>query len=190
MTTLRHTTPGAQAEGDTRSAPITAVPEMARAILRQCAETLDRFSDEQYAAPAPDGSGGSVGKHVRHALDHFRALLEHPEDAIDYDRRDRGVPVETDRSVARDEIERLGEAAGGLSEVDLYRDVSVRVMLDGAGTTTSLPSTLGRELFFAVHHAIHHHAMIRSLACGMGVELCCAFGKAPSTLDHERRCGG
>lgn len=166
---------------------IEHVPAMACAVLTQCVEALSAFTPDQYTAPAPGGGGGTIGKHVRHALDHFSALLEQPEEAIDYDHRERGVPVENHADTACIEIGRLSGMIRALHEVDLYREVSVRVMLDGNGTTTRLPSTLGRELFFAVHHAIHHHAMIGALAHGMGVAVPEGFGKAPSTLDHERR---
>lgn len=190
MSTHGQTKPRETEAVPTPGVGIDRVPAMACIVLTQCAEALAAFDDARYTAPAPDGSGGSVGKHVRHALDHFCALLEQPEDAIDYDRRDRGVPVETDKGAAVREIDRLAALASGLHEVDLYREVTILAMLDGSGSTARLPSTLGRELFFAVHHAIHHHAMIHALAHGLGVSLPAGFGKAPSTLDHERRCGG
>jgi len=64
--------------------------------------------------------------------------------------------------------------------------VIVRVMLTSDGQDTTLPSTFGRELAFAAHHAIHHHAMIKAIAEEFGIATPAEFGKAPSTLNFER----
>ena len=55
----------------------------------------------------------------------------------------------------------------------------------------ALSSTIGRELGFAAHHAIHHMAMIKIIAIEtIGLdpsELPPDFGKAPSTVKFENR---
>jgi hypothetical protein len=61
-------------------------------------------------------------------------------------------------------------------------------MLSGDGHEAELESTLGRELVFATHHAIHHHAMMSAIASEFGIKVGPDFGKAPSTINHER-CG-
>ena len=52
-----------------------------------------------------------------------------------------------------------------------------------------LSSTIGRELGFCAHHAIHHMAMVKIIALQtIGLEeheLPFDFGKAPSTVQHE-----
>ena len=63
---------------------------------------------------------------------------------------------------------------------------SVRVMVSAEGAEASLGSTLARELAFAVHHAVHHNAMIASIAGELGIACPAGFGKAPSTANHER----
>jgi hypothetical protein len=53
-----------------------------------------------------------------------------------------------------------------------------------------LGSTLARELAFASHHAIHHHAMMKAIAQEHGQAAESGFGVAPSTLNHESLASG
>lgn len=132
-------------------------------------------------------SGGTIGKHLRHTLDHFSALLDAGGgEAIDYDHRVRGGSVETDPVEARRAIESLRDRLASISASELSRPVRVRVMLSGEGEQAEAGSTLGRELAFAFHHAIHHQAMMRAIAQEVGAEVPEWFGKAPDTLLHER----
>lgn len=142
--------------------------------------------------------GSSIGQHVRHALDHFSAALRWLEGGavIDYDRRARATPVETERASAIEEVESLLGALEGVGGCggDAVGDVGgesggvmVRVMVASDGTMAELPSTLERELAFAAHHAIHHHAMVGAIAREFGLPVAAGFGKAPSTVEHE--CG-
>lgn len=162
------------------------VAATADAILGQCADFLTALPGDVYAAPSASMAGGTIGKHVRHALDHFRAALTTPAcDPIDYDRRARGGNVETDLAAALDEIGHLRSIVQGLDEAAMTTPVTARVMLTGAGETADLRSTLGRELFFATHHAIHHHAMIKAIGREFGIEAPDGFGTAPSTLNYQ-----
>lgn len=157
------------------------------ALLRQCAAFVRQLDDAAYAADSATIRGGTIGKHVRHVLDHFRAAIEQGTAGrvIDYDHRERNVPMETDRAAALAAIDTLGERLGTLRESDLVLPVRVRVMLTADGAEVELGSTLGRELAFAAHHAVHHHAMLKAMASEFGVHAPPEFGKAPSTLRHE-----
>lgn len=131
--------------------------------------------------------GATIGQHVRHTIDHYAAALAalygRP---IDYDHRERGTNIEGDRAAA---INRLDELAGIIRAVTVQRSASVvrvRVMIDsGSGEEAEHASTLGRELAFAAHHAVHHHAMIAAIVRDFGLDVPPGFGKAPSTLHHE-----
>lgn len=162
------------------------VAAAADAILEQCDAFVAALPPERYAEPAPAMGGGTIGQHARHVLDHFRAALTTPAgDPIDYDHRARGGRVETDPDAARAEIRRLRDLVRAIDEPAMTQEVTARVMLSGAGETADLGSTLGRELFFATHHAIHHHAMMKSIGAGFGVACPNGFGTAPSTLNHQ-----
>ncbi len=162
------------------------VAATADAVLEQCAAFLGDVPNPRYTAPSAAMAGGTIGKHARHVLDHFRAALTTPAcDPIDYDHRDRGGAVETDPHAAKSEIDRLRSIVQGLDEAAMNTQVTARVMLTGSGETADLRSTLGRELFFATHHAIHHHAMMKSIGREFGIEAPAGFGTAPSTLNFE-----
>ena len=167
-------------------APIAAAAD---AILCQCAGFIESVDNDAFVADSQRIVGGTIGKHVRHCLDHFRALLTADGEPVDYDHRDREVPVETDRVAAAVEVAALRAMIGGLSEERLDSAISIRVMLSGDGTEATLESTMARELFFATHHAIHHHAMIKSIAGEFGCDCGPGFGKAPSTLNHLDTAG-
>lgn len=181
----------AEQEGTATHSPVPPpVAAVALAVLDQCAGLLGRLSDRAYAAESGVLKGGTIGKHVRHTLDHFVAALGCPAGgAIEYDRRARNVPMETDRGEALAAIRGLRERLAGVSEGVLASPVRVRVMLTGDGREAELHSTLGRELAFAMHHAVHHHAMIKAMAGEFGVDAGEEFGRAPSTLNHERGGG-
>jgi hypothetical protein len=94
--------------------------------------------------------------------------------------------MERDPGLALAAVEEVRRRLLRVEEADLERAVRVRVMLTAAGERADLVSTLGRELAFAAHHAVHHHAMVRAIAAEFGVEAEDGFGRAPATANHER----
>lgn len=58
--------------------------------------------------------------------------------------------------------------------------------LNTQGESEGFPSTLARELAFATHHAIHHHAIIKMIATSIDYKLPSEFGVAPSTQNFIR----
>lgn len=164
-----------------------AIAAAADAMLAQCASLIHGVSDAAYCAPSRVLPGGTLGKHVRHSLDHFRAALSGAAmgDVIDYDHRERDVPAETNRQAALMLIDQARRSVSALSTADVSRGVRIRVMLAADGAIEEIPSTLGRELAFATHHAIHHHAMMKAIAAEFGHDAGPEFGKAPSTLNFE-----
>jgi uncharacterized damage-inducible protein DinB len=156
-------------------------------VFSQCERLLGEVTDQAYRTPSATIRGGTIGKHLRHVLDHYSALFNGVESApVVYDRRERNVAMEADRGAARAAIEALRRRLGLLREADLSTPVQVRVMVDAGGGEAELQSSLGRELAFATHHAVHHQAMMRAIAEEFGAALHADFGKAPSTINHEQ----
>ena len=165
-----------------------AVAMAAASTLAQCAALLCEVGRETYVRASVALGGGTIGQHVRHSLDHFAAALTgRVSGLIVYDLRDRGTSIETDPAAAVGLIDRLVGQLHELTASELAEAVKVQVMLSGDGRQATLASTLERELWFASHHAIHHHAMIGAIAREFGVATAPDFGKAPSTIDHEHR---
>lgn len=178
------------------SAPSKSVPAAAHAAdptaaaaaaaLQQCADFVQRLPVGAYTSPSKAMSGSTIGQHVRHALDHFAAAIGAIDGAvIAYDHRERDTPIEHDQHAAINKMRSLQRAVAQVDRAAGGSGVQIRVMLSGAGDEATLSSTLARELAFATHHAIHHHAMIASIAREHGVEPPHGFGRAPSTLHHE-----
>ncbi len=129
------------------------------------------------------GLKSSIGEHVRHCLDHLKALQRGVVTGrIDYHNRERGGSIERDSREAldylrdaRDEFQRL---PNGL--LDRAVEVSDYVSIDLPPQLFA--STLGREVLYALTHTIHHQAILRVLATAAGVGVAEPFGYAPATL--------
>lgn len=159
-------------------------------LLEQCRGFLETLDGRAYTRGSDVMFGGTIGQHVRHALDHFGAVLGALDGrVVDYDHRARGTEVETSLLEAKRTIDGLCALLRSAPREQADRPVLVRVMLSGEGDETELTSTFAREVAFATHHAIHHHAMMAAIASSFGLAIPAGFGKAPSTVNHERTAG-
>ncbi|MCC7389675.1 MAG: hypothetical protein IT431_13005 [Phycisphaerales bacterium] len=155
-------------------------------LLGQCEAIVGAVGDGQFVAGSAVLAGGTIGKHLRHTLDHYGAIVSRGRgEPIDYDHRERGVPVESSRVAARDQITSLRAALSALEGTG-GDEVRIRVMVSGDGREAVLRSTVAREVAFATHHGVHHVAMMRAIALEHGIELGADVGKAPSTINFER----
>lgn len=175
---------GAVSTLDAARVPVTP-PDPTAIALRGQLEGLRAIIVSLPAATyraAPSRVSGSVGAHVRHCLDHVRALVAQRKAAdLSYDARLRGTPVETDPFAAATEIDRL---CLELEEIDAHRSAEpVRLSLIAERQAGAVPvqTSLGRELAFVVQHTIHHAALIAVLLDILGVRVPAEFGYAPST---------
>jgi uncharacterized damage-inducible protein DinB len=164
------------------------VTTAATALLAQCEEFVREVPDAVYTAESQVMPGGTVGKHLRHLIDHYAAILGaiETQGVVDYDHRDRDVPMENSRDVATASLQSIAGSIARLATLSAETPLTIRVMVSGDGAQAVLVSSLGRELAFATHHAVHHQAMMKAIAGELGVEAPTHFGKAPSTLKHER----
>lgn len=163
----------------------------AQALLSECRLFVQTLPADLFCRPSVVLPGGTIGKHLRHLTDHYAAaLVGHETDhVVDYDHRERNVPMEADASCAVECIVRLEAELSEIAPTALDAALTIRIMTSASGETMLLASTLGRELAFATHHGIHHQAMMRAIACEHGHAVDCSFGKAPSTVHSERTTG-
>jgi uncharacterized damage-inducible protein DinB len=161
--------------------------DSAIAILRQGETLLQTLDDENYTRRLPAVFTSAIGGHYRHCLDHFQSLLEGLADGeVNYDHRRRDSRVENDRHFALAETRRLQEACTKIPVVALDLPLNIRSEVSYEGESHAVSaSSLGRELMYAVAHAIHHYALL-AVMCGLlGVRVPFGFGVAPSTLQHQ-----
>lgn len=167
--------------------PPSATMPAGVALLEQCRAFLSSMDEQTYTRRAEVMLGATIGQHVRHTLDHFGAAMHGLDgEVIDYDHRERGTCVETSLQEAIRAIDGLVALLKATRGDQANRLVSIRVMLSDEGEEAELTSTFAREVAFATHHAIHHNAMIAAIATSFGLPVPPGFGKAPSTVNHER----
>lgn len=165
-----------------------AVVAAATALLAQCRDLIKSVPQSVYARDSRALAGGTIGKHVRHVLDHYVAVVNGAEcgNVIDYDRRERNVPMEVDPEQAIVTMDHVLAKLIGTKLCDPDMALRIRVMVAADGTEVELGTTFARELAFATHHAVHHQAMIAAISREFGCAVDERFGKAPSTLHHEQ----
>lgn len=170
--------------------PTTADRELIQSVvdtLRQGETLLTEIADEHYTTKVPVAFNASIGGHYRHCLDHFRTLLESAAAGdLNYDHRERGTLVEHDRFAALNATRELREGYERMEPLFLSRPLAVtcKTSYSTSGSQVS-PSTIGREIMYAVAHAVHHYALIGVMGAIMGLRLPPGFGVAPSTLKHQ-----
>ncbi|GLD94575.1 hypothetical protein PINS_up003186 [Pythium insidiosum] len=159
------------------------------AMLDQQDALLASLSPEQYTFHSALLQG-TIGQHTRHSLDHLRKPLEAvlaADDTIHYDLRARQTSVETSQQAAREQIEEIRRNLDMLAERSaLVHPVQAAFMLSADGTEFAFASTLSREMAFAVHHCIHHNALVKVLLRHEfpDVAVPAGYGMAPSTLNY------
>ena len=155
--------------------------------LGQGEALLTQLSDEDYTRRVAVAFNASIGGHYRHCLDHFRSLLDSATDGdLNYDHRERGTLIESDRFAALNATRELREGYEQLDPVLLMRPLNVTCKTSYARSSSQAsPSTVGREIMYSVAHAVHHYALI-GVMCGItGLKMPAGFGVAPSTLKHQ-----
>lgn len=154
------------------------------AVVRQLAEIealLKRLDDDAYV-DCLSAVSGTIGAHVRHALDHIASLVEGiATGECAYDRRVRGTDVERVRLAAIRTIRALSLALTDLDLAELRRPIVVRVHVDRTGRESAFESTVERELAFLLSHTVHHNAIIALLLEQAGIAAPHRFGVAVST---------
>lgn len=156
-------------------------------VLRQGQSLLEALDAPTYAARVEGAFNASIGGHYRHCLDHFQSLLDALDgDEVNYDNRKRDARIENDREFALIETRRVFRGCDSIPPEWLRRTIMVRCKVSYlADESPTIPSTLGREIMYAVAHAVHHYALI-GVMCGMlQIPLPSDFGVAPSTVKHR-----
>lgn len=153
-----------------------------RSLLSQAVELLEAITDASYATPCEASFDSTPGGHMRHILEHYGNFLHGlDEGLVNYDRRDRGSPVETCRETALDRARELIPALADVSSEN-FAD-SLMILLDDGGAPCRSRSNVQRELQFLLSHTVHHFALIRTLLWIQGQRwFPDNFGIAPSTL--------
>lgn len=153
-------------------------------VLQQGIDLLNQHDDGSYSKADKTVYGSSLGSHMRHVLDHYRAFLNAIDSGIvDYDDRKRDTIIENSRNAAIAESQALIDE---LSVLEFWEDkqVGVRVAAAAEDSVKVSQSSLARELQFLVSHTVHHFALIAITSRVLGIQPLDTFGVAPSTLKY------
>ena len=163
-----------------------ALTNTATDLLIQLQGVLEELDDKLYAQKTDLLSGASIGAHVRHSLEFFSCLLEEANfGEVNYDLRKRDLEIESSTEAAAIMVKDIIE---GLSNVSSDTSINLSTKLFGeSGAEVSLTTSLHRELWYTIEHAIHHFAIIK-----MGIKNHNSsfkfpenFGVASSTMIHQ-----
>lgn len=160
-------------------------------LLRQLGTLVESLTDAEYSRKPVGVVTSSIGGHVRHNLDHIDALLRGLRvGEIDYDHRERGTAIETDRQEALAAISRLECEVDGFPWEEAPAELELTTLLAPDVPPLRVATNPSRELAFVVSHTIHHNALIGVMVKLLGRVPPADFGYAPSTVAHLRsqRC--
>ncbi len=123
--------------------------------LRVLCEGLD---GSEYCYKIEILNSSTIGQHIRHSIEFYICLFEGlSTKSINYDNRKRDLLLETDKDYA---INFLNEIYTKLNTVD--KDLALHLFSNSEELkSTSISTSLYRELLYCLDHAIHHQALIK-----------------------------
>jgi uncharacterized damage-inducible protein DinB len=158
-------------------------------ILQQLQAVIACLTDAQYAERPVGVVNSSIGLHVRHCLDHVRSLLGAIETGdLNYDQRDRGTAIESDRAAALTSIKSLRNRLSNLGDDVIEQSLRLSVLMTCDGVPFHFQTSVGREMAYVLSHTIHHNALVGTMVKTLGGWLPDRFGYAPATIAHEKAC--
>ena len=171
----------------TLSADYRVLIEAVIEVLNQGEVLLAEIENDDYTRKLPGAFNASIGGHYRHCLDHFRSLVESAaREDLNYDHRERGTLVESDRFAALNATRELRAGYQQLSASHLSRELNVTCKTSYATKDSqAAPSTVAREIMYVVAHAVHHYALIGIMGGMLGLKMPSGFGVAPSTAKFQ-----
>ena len=106
---------------------------------------------------------------------------------LNYDHRERGTDIETNRSASIELLRDLEIQIRNIGEIAVANPLNISTMIDSAQDPIMCPTSIGRELSFVISHTIHHNAVIGTMARTVGATLPEKFGYAPSTIAFQKQ---
>jgi len=157
-----------------------------KAVIQQITDFLDIIDNQSFTKPLEIFSNSSIGQHFRHIHGFYDCFFKGIENGvINYDKRDRQLDIESDWCCCKDCFTTFKDQ---LDQIDLKKPILIEQGMTPDPSMEGISSSVGRELMYAVDHAIHHLAIIKM---GMRshfpeIQICQDLGVAPSTLEHRK----
>lgn len=160
-----------------RNATIEALDQIRSLIV--AVDDASESSENLYAT-------SGIGPHVRHVVDHFRALEEGIKSGtVNYNMRRRESALERQSGLALLEIESLLNWLRELAVTET--SILVESEISCLHTENAqFQSNTNRELLYLINHTIHHAAYAALIVRQHGVVVDAGVGYAPATASHLR----
>ncbi len=128
-------------------------------VLTQLKQLFNKFSGTEYNSELEVLSGATIGKHSRHIIEFFQCLIRQAATGtVNYDLRLRDPELENNPGIAIQEIDKI------ILSLQQMKGVNSSLQLetgDELNQTLHMKSSLDREIWYNVEHAIHHMAIIK-----------------------------
>ncbi len=157
-------------------------------LLESLSLTIGSLTNAQYVWQHNE-STGSIGKHIRHIIDHYTCFFETLSHAyVNYDDRPRVNTVETKTHRACKELSNI---VLQLSRFNAHQANPVHIYISATPDKDPVPaeSSLQRELLFLQSHTIHHMAVIQLMLNSLGISVGSDFALSPSTISYNQSIG-
>jgi uncharacterized damage-inducible protein DinB len=173
------------ADTDYPSRELESAVEQVIATQRQLADVIESLTAGQYRQKPVGIVPSSVGGHVRHCLDHVQGVLAAVQTGrLNYDHRERGTEVETDRHAALCTIQLQERQLRRLAWLRSDLPLELTALLSPTLPPVTVTTSLGRELAFLLSHTVHHSALVAVMVKLLGESVPERFGYAPATIAH------
>ena len=162
--------------------------------IDQLIQLVTQMDNETYQTLMGRHGQQSVGKHVRHIIDHYTAFLAGAEQdqcwVLDYEHREREAILECSGQAAADRLQQIKAQLNDCCT--LHAGQPVFVDYPTANGMAGFGASIGRELAFLTSHTVHHLAVVALLAEQLNYETGPEFGVHPSTLRYweQQRAAG
>ncbi|MFT6332834.1 MAG: hypothetical protein ACJAW3_001182 [Lentimonas sp.] len=152
--------------------------------ISQYSSLVAGLEDQSYRLLSSGSS--TVGAHIRHIIDRMNCFERGLNlGQINYDLRERNPEIETNRDLALKALEKINDLFENFNESDLAKQISIIETLDSKRAPSVMSSTIGREIADLIAHNTHHLAIIKEILKDK-IPIDENFGKAPSTIIHEK----
>lgn len=153
-------------------------------VLQQLADLIHAVG-KYYDVESSDSSS-TIGRHVRHILDHFIALkLAVNTGHVNYNRRNRDSIIEFEPNAALIQIEHLRQWILAVDFDDHRLTLESEVSLNHCRNVV-VDASFYREICYVINHTVHHIAYATLIARQMGLCLDESLGIAPATATYIR----
>ena len=165
--------------------PINKLKQNSITILNQIANLVTQLNDNHYSEQLDLLSNNTIAKHIRHILELYVQLIAGIEQKeINYDKRERNLLIEHNRTYTLDFITELSEKIKTIQYIDDVLYLNTLINQD----EILVKSSIERELTYNIEHAIHHMAIIKIGIKSIHPDFMFPenFGVASSTVRHQQ----